>query len=45
MKRGAFSQLAFSQEAQTSLPTSRADPMMIIGIAAAEKIAVKPTTE
>ena len=45
MKRGTRSQLAFSQEAQTSLPTSRAEPIMIIGIAAAENIAVKPTTE
>jgi len=45
MKRGARSQLAFSQEAQTSLPTSKAEPIMIIGIAAALKIAVSPTTE
>jgi len=45
MKRGARSQFAFSQEAQTSLPTSKADPIIIIGIAAAENIAVKPTTE
>jgi hypothetical protein len=37
--------LALSQEAQTSLPTSKADPIMMIGIAAAENIAVKPTTE
>jgi hypothetical protein len=44
MKRGARSQLAFNQEAQTSLPTSKADPMMIIGITAAENIAVNPTT-
>jgi hypothetical protein len=45
MNRGARSQLALSQEAQTSFPTSKADPMMIIGITAAENIAVKPTTE
>jgi len=44
MKRGARSQLAFSQEAQTSLPTSKADPIIIIGITAAENIAVRPTT-
>jgi hypothetical protein len=45
MYAGALSQLAFNQEAQTSLPISSAEPMMIIGITAAEKIAVKPTTE
>ena len=45
MKRGARSQLAFNQEAQTSLPTSRAEPIMIIGMTAAENIAVRPTTE
>jgi len=45
MKRGARSQLALSQLAHTSLPTSNAEPIMIIGMAAAENIAVKPTTE
>jgi hypothetical protein len=37
--------LAFNQDAQTSFPISNAEPIMIIGIAAAENIAVKPTTE
>ena len=45
MKRGARSQLALSHEAQTSLPTSKAEPMIMIGITAAEKIAARPTTE
>jgi hypothetical protein len=45
IKTGARSQLALSQLAQTSFPTSNADPMIIIGIIAAEKIAAKPTTE
>jgi hypothetical protein len=42
---GAFDQLDFNQDAQTSLPISRADPITIIGITAAENIAVKPATE
>lgn len=45
MKRGARSQLALSQLAQTSLATSNEDPITIIGMAAAENIAVRPTTE
>ena len=45
IKRGARLQLAFNQLAQTSLATSNADPITIIGITAAEKIAAKPTTE
>jgi len=45
MKRGARSQFSFSQEAHTSLPISSAEPMMMIGITAAENIAVRPITE
>ena len=42
---GARSQLALSQLAQTNLATSRAEPITMMGIIAAEKIAANPTTE
>ena len=40
----ARAQYLCSQTAATSLPTSRAPPMMIIGIAAEAKIATNPAT-
>jgi hypothetical protein len=42
---GALDQFAFSHVAHTNLATSSAEPITMIGITAAEKIAAKPTTE
>jgi hypothetical protein len=45
INKGALDQFCFNQIVATSLLTSSVVPMIIMGIAAAAKIAVSPTTE